>query len=403
VFAHYDSEIREQLTTLTRAFSPALGCDLFGWLKVLYPVWAQLDEESAYLSAWVGLAELMLSGCTTTTDHLYVHPRGRTGLIDAEISAAVELGIRFHPTRGSMSLGTDDGGLPPMTVVQDEDEILADCERLVDRYHDPSEGSMLRIALAPCSPFSVTPQLMRRSAELAERLEVRLHTHLAETSNETAYCAETFGVRPHELAAQLGWLSDRTWLAHAVWTDAAEIERLARTGTAVAHCPTSNMMIGAGQCPVGDMRRAGVSVGLGCDGSAAHDASDLWGEVRQALLLAHLRDGPSGLTARDTLGMATAGGAGCLGRTDIGSLEIGKCADLACYPLTGLSTAGAVLDPVEAIVRCAVRGASHTVVNGRVVVRDGRLVNQDLDDRERRHRALARSWAGQLTPRGYPL
>ena len=384
--------------TLTRAFSPALGCDLFGWLRVLYPVWEQLDEESAYLSAWVGLAELLLSGCTTTSDHLYVHPQGRTGLIDAEISAAAELGIRFHPTRGSMSLGTDHGGLPPMTVVQDEDEILADCQRLVERYHDPAEGSMLQIALAPCSPFSVTAQLMRRSAELAEHLDVRLHTHLAETANETAYCAEVFGVRPHELASQLGWLSARTWLAHAVWTDAGEIARLAAAGTAVAHCPTSNMMIGAGLCPAGDMRRAGVIVGLGCDGSAAHDASDLWGEVRQALLLAHLRDGPSALTARDALGMATVGGAGCLGRTDIGSLEIGKCADLACYPLTGLSTAGAVLDPVEAIVRCAVREPSHTVVNGRVLVRDGRLNNPDLDDRVRRHRALARRWAEHLTP-----
>ena len=235
--------------TLTRAFSPALGCDLFGWLRVLYPVWAQLDEESAYLSAWVGLAELLLSGCTTSSDHLYVHPRGRSGPDRREISAVAELGMRFHPTCGSMSLGTDDGGLPPMTVVEDEDEILADCERLVGRYHDPSVGSMLQIALAPCCPFSVTPQLMRRSAELAERLDVRLHTHLAETTNETAYCAEVFGVRPHELAGQLGWLSDRTWLADAVWTDADEIARLAEAGTAVAHCPTSNMMIGAGLCP----------------------------------------------------------------------------------------------------------------------------------------------------------
>jgi cytosine/adenosine deaminase-related metal-dependent hydrolase len=386
--------------TLTRAFTPALACDLFGWLKALYPVWEQLDEESAYLSAWVGLAELLLSGCTTTTDHLYVHPRGRTGLIEAEISAAAELGIRFHPTRGSMSLGTDDGGLPPMAVVQDEDEILADCQRLVERYHDPSQGSMLQIALAPCSPFSVTPQLMRRSAELAERLDVRLHTHLAETTNETAYCAEVFGVRPHELAGQLGWLSTRTWFAHAVWSDAAEIARLAATGTGVAHCPTSNMMIGAGLCPAVDMRRAGVIVGLGCDGSAAHDASDLWGEVRQALLLAHLRDGPAALTARGALEMATGGGAGCLGRTDIGSLEVGKCADMACYPLTGLSTAGAVLDPVEAIVRCAVRGAAHTVVNGQVLVRDGRLNNEDLDDRVARHRALARRWAERLRPAG---
>jgi cytosine/adenosine deaminase-related metal-dependent hydrolase len=378
--------------TLTRAFTPALGCDLFGWLRVLYPVWAQLDEESAYLSAWVGLAELLLSGCTTTSDHLYVHPWGRTGLIDAEISAAVELGIRFHPTRGSMSLGADHGGLPPMTVVQEEDEILDDCQRLIERYHDPSEGSMIRIALAPCSLFSVTTQLMRRSVELAEQLDVRLHTHLAETTNEATYCARAFGMGPYELADQLGWLSARTWLAHAVWTGDAEIARLAAAGTGVAHCPTSNMMIGAGLCPVADMRRAGLTVGLGCDGSAAHDASDLWGEVRQALLLAHLRNGPASLQARDVLNMATAGGAACLGRDDIGSLEIGRRADLACYSLTGLSTAGAVLDPVEAIVRCAVRGAKHTVVNGRVLVRDGWLDHPEFGDRVRRHRALARTW-----------
>ena len=379
--------------TLTRAFSPALGCDLFGWLKVLYPVWARLDEESAYLSAWVGLAELLLSGCTTSTDHLYVHPRGQSRLIDAEIRAAVELGIRFHPTRGSMSLSEKDGGLPPDDVVQSDDDILADSERLIAAFHDPSPGAMVRIALAPCSPFSVSTSLMERSAELAERLDVRLHTHMSETMNEVEYCRATFGVRPHELGRRLGWASDRTWYAHSVWTDVQEMEMLARAGVSVAHCPTSNMMIGAGLCPVKPMLDAGVNVGLGCDGSAAHDASDLWGEVRQALLLAHLRDGAGAFTARDALRLATRGSARCLGRdADLGSLEPGKRADLACFPLDVISMSGSALDPVEGLVRCAVRAPAHTVVDGRVLVRDGALL-ADSAPVLRRHRAVAREWA----------
>ena len=379
--------------TLTRAYSPALGCDLFGWLRVLYPVWARLDEESAYVSAWVGLAELLLSGCTTSCDHLYVHPKGRSGLIDAEIRAARELGIRFHPTRGSMSLSEKDGGLPPDDVVQDDDEILADSERLVAAHHDPSPGSMVRVALAPCSPFSVSTSLMERTAELARRLDVRLHTHMAETVNETEYCLERFGVRPHELGRRLGWVGPRTWYAHSVWTDQDEMRMLAEAGTSVAHCPTSNMMIGAGVCPVIPMRAAGMHVGLGCDGSAAHDASDLWGEVRQALLLAHLRDGAESFTARDALGLATEGSARCLGREDIGAIEVGLRADLACFRLDGLSMAGAVLDPVEGAVRCAVRSAEHTVVEGTVLVRDGALT-VDPGPILARHREIARAWAG---------
>ncbi|HCO03996.1 MAG TPA: 8-oxoguanine deaminase, partial [Actinobacteria bacterium] len=304
--------------TLTRAYSPALGCDLFGWLRTLYPVWRRLDEESAYLSAWVGLAELLLSGCTTSSDHLYVHPK--PGLIDAEIRAARELGIRFHPTRGSMSLSEKDGGLPPDGVVQSEDEILADSERVVAAFHDPSPGAMVRVALAPCSPFSVSPELMRSSAELARRLGVRLHTHLAETTNEEEYCRERFGVRPYELARQLDWLGPDVWVAHSVWTNPEEISLLARTGTSVTHCPTSNLILGSGLCPVGEMRDAGVNVGLGCDGSASNDASDLWQEVRQSVLVAHLRDGPASFGARDALRLATAGSAACLGRDDIGSI-----------------------------------------------------------------------------------
>ena len=378
--------------TLTRAFSPALGGDLFQWLTTLYPVWARLDEESAYLSAWVGLAELLLSGCTTSSDHLYVHPRGRQGLIDAEIHAARDVGIRFHATRGSMSLSVEDGGLPPVDVVQDEDEILADSDRLVRAFHDAAPGAMTRVGLAPCSPFSVSTSLMQRSAALARELGVRLHTHLAETANEEEYCRETFGVGPYALAEQLDWLGPDVWLAHAVWTRPEDVAVLARTMTSVAHCPTSNMMIGAGMCPVREMREAGVNVGLGCDGSAAHDASDLWGEVRQAMLLARLRGGAAAFSARDALELATRGSAACLGRDDIGSIEVGKRADLACFPLDGISVSGAVLDPVEAAVRCAVRGARITVVEGRVVVEEGRLV-ADAESVVDRHGKIAAEWA----------
>jgi cytosine/adenosine deaminase-related metal-dependent hydrolase len=376
--------------TLTRAYAPAIGRDLFGWLRALYPVWRRLDEESAYLSAWVGLAELLLSGCTTSSDHLYVHPK--PNLIDAEVVAARELGIRFHPTRGSMSLSEKDGGLPPDEVVQDDDTILTDSERVVATFHDPSPGSMVRVALAPCSPFSVSPELMRSSAELARRLDVRLHTHLAETTNEDEYCQERFGVRPYELARRLDWLGPDVWMAHSVWTNAEEIQLVARTGTSVAHCPTSNLILGAGLCPVGEMRDAGVNVGLGCDGSASNDASDLWQEVRQSLLVAHLRRGPASFGARDALRLATNGSAACLGRDDIGTIEAGKRADLALYPLDGLATSGAELDPVEAVVRCGVRFARHAVVEGRVVVEDGRLW-LDPEPVVRRHRAVAREWA----------
>jgi len=377
---------------LTRAFSPALGCDLFEWLRTLYPVWARLDEESAYVSASVGLAELLLSGCTTSSDHLYVHPRGASSLIDAEIRAAREVGIRFHATRGSMSLSEKDGGLPPDDVVQDDDEILADSERLVSTYHDRSAGAMVRVALAPCSPFSVTPTLMEQTAALARRLSVRLHTHLAETQDELDFCRRRFGQSPYELARRLDWLGDDVWFAHAVWPSEEEIALLARTKTGVAHCPTSNMILGVGVCPVTDMVAAGVPVGLGCDGSASNDASDVWQEIRQAMLLAHLRGGAGSFSARDALALATRGGARCLGRDDIGSIEVGKRADLACFSLDTLSTAGAVLDPIEAIVRGAVRASTHTIVEGRVLVEDGQLV-RDPTDFVRRHREIAREWA----------
>ncbi|MGH3170351.1 MAG: amidohydrolase family protein, partial [Trebonia sp.] len=255
---------------LTRAYAPAVNGTLFEWLTTLYPLWAGLDEEAAYLSAWIGLAELALGGCTTTTDHLYVAPRHGGDLWTAEITAARELGLRFHPTRGSMTLSRKDGGLPPDEVVQDDDEVLADSERLVKRHHDPSWGAMVRVALAPCSPFSVSPELMRRTAELAEKLDVRLHTHLAEDADEDTFCLERFGRRPVEQFEEVGWLTDRSWVAHCIYPDAAEVARLGRAGTGVAHCPSSNMILGGGGgggfAPVRELRAAGAPVGLGCDG-----------------------------------------------------------------------------------------------------------------------------------------
>ena len=311
---------------LTRSYRPAVNGTLFQWLTTLYPRWALLDEEAAYVSAWIGLAELALGGCTTSTDHLYVHPRGGGDLISAEIRAAQEVGVRFHPTRGSMSLSQKDGGLPPDSVVQDDDEILADSERLVGLHHDPAWGAMVRIALAPCSPFSVTPELMRATAELAERLDVRLHTHLAEDPDEDTFAEQTFGRRTIEQFEEVGWGSDRSWVAHCIYPNADEIVRLGKWGTGVAHCPSSNMLIGGGGiAPVPEFRAAGVPVGLGCDGSASTDSASLWMEARNALLLGRLRKGPTSMGARDALEIATRGSAGCLGRDgEIGQLSVGR-------------------------------------------------------------------------------
>jgi cytosine/adenosine deaminase-related metal-dependent hydrolase len=375
---------------LTRAYRPATGSNLFGWLTTLYPMWSRLDEEAAYLSAWIGLAELALGGCTTSTDHLYVHPRGAGDLISAEIRAAVELGVRFHPTRGSMSLSQKDGGLPPDSVVQDDDEILADSERLVALHHDPGHGAMVRIALAPCSPFSVTPELMRRTAELAERLDVRLHTHLAEDADEDRYCLEVFGRRPLEQFEAVGWASDRAWVAHCICPNAEEIGRMGRWGTGVAHCPSSNLILGGGLAPVGEFRAAGVPVGLGCDGSASADSASLWLEARTAMLLGKLRGGAAAMGARDALEIATRGGAACLGRQgELGVLAPGAVADLVCWPLTGIAFAGALSDPVEAWLRCGPVSARHTVISGRLVVEDGQLTAPGVDEMLVRHRAAA--------------
>jgi cytosine/adenosine deaminase-related metal-dependent hydrolase len=376
---------------LTRSYRPAVNGTLFEWLTTLYPRWALLDEEAAYVSAWIGLAELALGGCTTSTDHLYVHPRGAGDLISAEIGAARELGMRFHPTRGSMSLSEKDGGLPPDSVVQTDDEILADSQRLVALHHDRSWGAMVRIALAPCSPFSVTPELMRATAELAERLDVRLHTHLAEDPDEDRFAAETFGRRTIEQFEEVGWGSDRAWVAHCIYPNDAEIARLGQWGTGVAHCPSSNMLIGGGGiAPVHEFRAAGVPVGIGCDGSASTDHASLWMETRNALLLGRLRRGPAGMSARDALEIATRGSAGCLGRTgELGQLSVGAAGDLVCWPLEGIAFAGALTDPVEAWLRCGPVSARHTVVHGRPVVEDGHLTASGVDDMLARHRAIS--------------
>jgi len=381
---------------LTRSYAPALGGGLFQWLTTLYPLWSRLDEEAAYVSAWIGLAELALGGCTTTSDHLYVHPCA--GLIDAEISAAREVGLRFHPTRGSMSLSQEDGGLPPKSVVQTDDEILADSERLIAKYHDPAPGAMCRIALGPCSPFSVTPRLMSESASLAERRNVRLHTHLAEDRDETKFCLQTFGRSPVEHFDDLGWNEGNAWVAHCIFPTEDEMERLGLGKTAVAHCPSSNMLIGGSATPVTQLTAHGVVIGLGCDGSASTDHASLWLEARTALLLCRLRGGPTAMNAWDALRIATTGSAACLGRSgELGELRAGAPADLVVWPVDGIAFAGAHTDLVEAWLRCGPVRARHTVVNGRVVVRQGELNMPGLEDMLGRHARISREWQGVVS------
>jgi len=375
---------------LTRAFPPMTGAPLFGWLQTLYPLWRALDEESAHVSAWVGLAELAMSGCTTSTDHLYVHPAGAGDLLSAEISAAVDLGVRFHPTRGSMSLSVKDGGLPPDDVVQDHDVILAESERAVAKHHDRSHGAMVRVALAPCSPFSVTKQLMIDSAALATKLDVRLHTHFAENSEDDEFSLATFGCRPMDYLADVGWCNDRTWLAHCVTPNPDEISRLGHARIGVAHCPSSNLILSSGVAPVIDLIKAGVHVGIGVDGSSSADSASMWLEARQAMLLAKLRNGAAAGTARMALECATRGGAGCLGRVgEIGELSVGSVGDVAIWSLTGPAFAGAIADPIEAWLRCGPTGARDTIVHGRFVVRDHQIVSSKLDSMLKSHSTLA--------------
>jgi 8-oxoguanine deaminase len=374
--------------TLTRAYGPAADAELFDWLRTLYPLWARLDEESVHVAALTGMAELMLSGCTTTTDHHYVFAARLRKPIDAEIEAARRIGIRFHPTRGSMSVGRSKGGLPPDSVVQSEDRILADCEGTIRKHNDPASGAMIRVSLAPCSPFSVSPRLMRDTADLASRYGVRMHTHLAETRDEVSYCLERFGKRPLDLLEDVGWLANTTWLAHGIHFNRREILRLGRAGVGIAHCPTSNMRLGSGVAPVLALRKAGCPVGLGVDGSASNDSSHMLAEVRQALLLQRVEHGAAALTVRDALRMATVEGARCLGRDDIGSLEVGKRADVAMFDLRQLGYSGAG-DALSALLLCAPARVDALIVEGRMVVESGELLTIPLPATLARHRKLA--------------
>ena len=376
---------------LTRAWGPMTDAPLFGWLQSLYPRWtANIDEEAVNVAAWVGLAELALSGCTTSTDHHYLHPSRAGDLLAAEIAAARDLGFRFHPTYGSMSLSVKDGGLPPDDAVRDEDDILAESERHVARWHDPSHGAMVRVALAPCSPFTVTPDLMRRTAELAERLDVRMHTHLAENSEDDEFALEAFGMRPVDLYEDVGWMSDRTWGAHVVRPNDEEVRRLGAAGVGVAHCPSSNMILSSGIAPVIKLRAAGCPVGLGCDGSSSADSASLWQEARLAMLKGKLSSGAHAMDARTALEIATRGGAGCLGRDgELGQLAVGAVADVAIWDLEGPIYAGVIDDPIEGWLRCGPTAARDTIVAGQFLVREGRLVSSALPDRLAQHRQAA--------------
>ena len=377
---------------LTRAYTPMTSAPLFGWLQALYPLWtAAIDEESEFLAAWVGLAELALSGCTTSSDHHYLHPPRAGDLLGAEIAAAVDLGMRFHPTYGSMSVSVKDGGLPPDGAVRDEDDILAESERHVARHHDSSHGSMVQIALAPCSPFSVSTDLMIRSAELAERLDVRLHTHLAENSEDDEFAVATFGMRPVDYYEHCGWMTDRTWGAHVVMPNQDEVGRLGSAGVGIAHCPSSNMILSSGIAPVVDMHRAGCHVGLGCDGSSSADSASLWQEARLSMLAGKLKSGADKMTARLALEIATRGGAGCLGRVgEIGELSVGAVGDVAVWKMDGPVFAGVLDDLIEGWLRCGPTAAWHTIVAGRSVVECGLLVSPKLDEMLADHRVAAR-------------
>ncbi len=376
--------------TLTRA--RAQEGTLFEWLRELYPVWSRIDAEAEYAAARTGLAELALSGCTTVFDHHYVFPRGRQGLIEAEVQAARELGVRIVASRGSMDLGVSDGGLPPDELVEEIDAVLAETERLVSALHEPGHGAHVQLAVAPCSPFSVTGRLMEESAALARRLGLPLHTHLAETVEEEAYCRELYGCSPVEYLERLGWLAEDVWCAHCVHLSPAEIARLGATGTGVAHCPTSNLRLGAGVAASRDLLDAGVRVGLGVDGTASNERGDLFLEVKQALLQARGRSGPQALTAREAIRLGTRGGAAVLRRDDIGSLEPGKCADFAVWRSDGLELAGA-RDLVAGLVFSAPHRVERLVVGGEDVVRGGSLVHADEAVIAREHRQQAARFA----------
>ncbi|MBI5669447.1 MAG: 8-oxoguanine deaminase [Chloroflexi bacterium] len=372
--------------TLTRVIAQDL--ELFGWLKTLYPIWSRLTGEAVYVSAKLAMAELMLSGCTTSSDHLYIYPNDVK--IDDEIRAAQEIGIRFHAARGSMSLGESKGGLPPDRVVEDEAAILRDTQRAIEQYHDANRYATLRVVVAPCSPFSVTPDLMREAAALARSYGVHLHTHLAENDNDVSYSQTVFQKRPGDWAADVGWVGDDVWHAHCVKLDENEIGLFARTGTGVCHCPSSNMRLASGIAPVRQMLDARVKVGLGVDGSASNDAGHLLNEARQAMLLQRVGGNPAGLSAREALELATLGGAAVLGRDDIGALAPGMAADIIAFRLDTVGFAGALHDPVAALAFCQSPDVDMSIINGRMVVKDGALLTADVPVLVEQHNRLSK-------------
>ena len=399
--------------TLTRVIPAAQDANLFNWLKTLYPIWAKLRPEDIFTSTQTALAELALSGCTTASDHLYLYPNGSK--LDDEIAAAGEIGVRIQASRGSMSLGESKGGLPPDSVVDDEETILKDSQRLIEKFHDARSGSMVQIVLAPCSPFSVTGELMKQSAKLARQYGVHLHTHLAETEDEEQFCLQRFGYKPVAYMETLDWVGEDVWFAHAVWVNAEEIKTFARHKCGVAHCPTSNMRLASGIAPIKEYQAAGVNVGLGVDGSASNDGSHLLAEVRQAMLLSRVKEGITGfslstppatpphfqstkmergesklMTAREALWLGTRGGAAVIGRKDIGSLEPGKCADFISIELTRLNYAGGLHDPVAAVIYCQPVRVDNTVVGGKFVVKEGQLVNVDEHRLVEKHNQAAK-------------
>ena len=371
--------------SLTRAMAQEM--ELFDWLTALYPIWKNVRSEHIYVSAKLAMAELMLSGCTTSSDHLYIFPNDVK--LEDEIRAAQEMGIRFHAARGSMSLGESKGGLPPDEVVESEEEIISESRRLIETWHDPEPQSMLQIVVAPCSPFSVTVDLMREAAELARAYDVNLHTHLAENDKDVSFSLETFGQRPGAYAESVGWVGDDVWHAHCVKLNPAEISLFGRTGTGVCHCPSSNMRLASGVAPVRQMLDEGVKVGLGVDGSSSNDCGHLLGEARQAMLLQRVSGDPAGLTAREALEAATLGGASVLGRQDIGKIEAGMSADIVAFRLDTLGMAGALNDPLAALVFCQPAKVDLSIINGRIVVEDGELNTVDLPTLIETHNGLS--------------
>jgi len=377
--------------TLTRNIFSTQSSPLFDWLTTNYEIWRELIGEAVFISAKIAISELLKSGCTTTSDHLYLFPKDcKTDLIESEILAARELGMRFQPTRGSMSLGKSKGGLPPDSVIQDEQTIVDDIRRLLKKYHDPSFGAMTRISIAPCSPFSVTPELMRKTVELADEFNLQIHTHLAETLDEETFCIKQFGVRPFAYLKQVGWIRKNAWFAHAIHLNDAEIREMGETGVGISHCPTSNMRLGSGIARISELLRAGVNVSLGVDGSASNDSSNMLMELRNALLLSRLRDHEKWLTVSDILWLATRGGASALGRDDIGEIAVGKCADLILIDLDRIEYAGAQHDPLGAILfSVPLQPVDYSIINGRIIVDQGKIAGLDESSLIRRQQEIS--------------